>query len=58
MKKSNDLRPRGDRLYMVLVYVALGVLALMILVPVAWVFLASFKQNVEFYGNPWTRRRG
>ena len=58
MKKSNDLRPRGDRLYMVLVYVALGVLALMILVPVAWVFLASFKQNVEFYGNPWTLPQG
>lgn len=58
MKKSNDLRPRGDRLYMVLVYVALGLLALMILVPVAWVFLASFKQNVEFYGNPWTLPQG
>ena len=29
-------------------------LAACILVPVAWVFMASVKQNSEFYGNPWT----
>ena len=28
-------------------------LAVVIIVPVAWVFLASIKQNSEFYGNPW-----
>ena len=37
-----------DLLFKIFVYVAL------IIVPVAWVFLASIKQNSEFYGNPWT----
>lgn len=38
-----------------LTYVALVLLALCIVVPVGWVFLASFKENVEFYGqSPWT----
>lgn len=29
-------------------------LAISIIVPVAWVFMASVKENAEFYGNPWT----
>ena len=33
-------------------------LAITILVPVAWVFLASIKENSEFYGNPWTMPKG
>ena len=38
-----------------LTYIALVLLALCIVVPVGWVFLASFKENVEFYGqSPWT----
>lgn len=38
-----------------LTYVALVLLVLCIVVPVGWVFLASFKENVEFYGqSPWT----
>lgn len=44
----------GDKLYHIFIYVVLGALALAILVPVAWVFMASIKQNTEFYGNPWT----
>ena len=40
-------------LYKIFIYVALGTLALSILIPVAWVFMASIKQNSEFYGNPW-----
>ena len=44
----------GDRLYQVFIYVVLAMLAIVIIVPVAWVFLASVKQNSEFYGNPWT----
>ena len=32
-----------------LTYIALVLLALCIVVPVGWVFLASFKENVEFY---------
>lgn len=41
-------------LYKVFIYFVLIVLAVSIVVPVGWVFLASVKQNSEFYGNPWT----
>ncbi len=44
----------GDVLYRSFIYVVLAMLAIVIIVPVAWVFLASIKQNSEFYGNPWT----
>lgn len=44
----------ADRLYKVFIYVVLILLAVTILVPVAWVFMASIKQNSEFYGNPWS----
>lgn len=40
------------------IYVMLGILAITIIVPVAWVFVASIKENVEFYGNPWTLPQG
>ncbi len=43
----------GDKLYKAFIYVVLAMLAIVIIVPVAWVFLASIKQNSEFYGNPW-----
>ncbi len=43
----------GNTLYKVFVYVVLITLAVLIIVPVAWVFLASVKENSEFYGNPW-----
>lgn len=48
----------GERLYKAFVYVALITLAVVILVPVAWVFMASVKQNSEFYGNPWALPAG
>lgn len=44
----------SEKLYKVFIYVVLILLAACILVPVAWVFMASVKQNSEFYGNPWT----
>ncbi|NCB63558.1 MAG: carbohydrate ABC transporter permease [Clostridia bacterium] len=44
----------AETLYKIFIYVALITLAVIIIVPVAWVFLASIKQNSEFYGNPWT----
>lgn len=47
-----------DRLYKIFVYVALFALAISIIVPVAWVFMASIKENAEFYGNPWTMPAG
>ncbi len=43
----------GERVYKIFIYVALITLAVMIIVPVAWVFMASIKENSEFYGNPW-----
>lgn len=48
----------GERLYKAFVYVALITLAVVIIVPVAWVFMASIKQNNEFYGNPWALPAG
>ena len=43
----------SERLYKIFIYVVLGLLAVMILVPVAWVFMASVKQTAEHYGSPW-----
>ena len=40
----------GETLYKVFIYLALILLAVTIIVPVAWVFMASIKQNSEFYG--------
>lgn len=47
-----------NKLYKLFIYVALLTLAISIVVPVAWVFLASVKENSEFYGNPWTLPKG
>lgn len=44
----------SERLFKAFVYVALAALAVSIIVPVGWVFMASVKQNSEFYGSPWT----
>ncbi|MCI8302813.1 MAG: carbohydrate ABC transporter permease [Oscillospiraceae bacterium] len=51
----NEKNKRGsaEPIFKAFVYVALITLAVLIIVPVAWVFLASIKQNSEFYGNPW-----
>lgn len=51
-------KKKGDILYKAFIYVALITLAIVIVVPVAWVFMASVKQNSEFYGNPWTLPAG
>ncbi|NLW52274.1 MAG: carbohydrate ABC transporter permease [Tissierellia bacterium] len=50
MKKNN--------LFKIFVYVALILFALSIIIPVGWVFMASLKQNSEFYGNPWSLPMG
>lgn len=41
-------------LYKSFIYTVLIVFALTILVPVGWVFVASIRENSEFYGSPWT----
>ena len=54
MKEKEKLNHHsGDTLYKVFIYVVLILLAVSIIVPVLWVFMASIKQNSEFYGNPW-----
>lgn len=48
----------SEALYKTFIYLVLILLAVSILVPVAWVFLASIKENSEFYGNPWALPMG
>ena len=43
----------GEGLYKIFIYVVLGLLAVLILVPVLWVMVASVKETIEHYGNPW-----
>ena len=52
MKNVNEIN-RAERLYKIFIYVVLGILAVLILVPVMWVMVASVKETVEHYGNPW-----
>lgn len=49
---------KGNKLYKFFVYFVLTMLAISIIVPVGWVFLASIKQNSEFYRSPWTLPEG
>lgn len=41
-----------------LIYILLIALAITIIVPIAWVFMASIKENQEFYRNPWALPAG
>ncbi len=40
------------------IYIPLVLLAITIIVPVFWVFMASIKENAEFYRNPWALPKG
>ncbi|MCI2046548.1 MAG: carbohydrate ABC transporter permease [Faecalibacterium sp.] len=53
MTEKKRAHSSGERIYKAFIYLVLAALAVSILVPVLWVFLASIKQNSEFYGNPW-----
>ncbi|WP_183030187.1 MULTISPECIES: carbohydrate ABC transporter permease [Clostridia] len=55
---KNSKKMSLDGLMKIFIYVALVTLAVSIIVPVAWVFLASIKQNKEFYGSPWSLPEG
>ena len=53
MKQSHSI---SKFLYKLIIYIALFALAISIVVPVGWVFMASVKRNAEFIGadiNPW-----
>lgn len=54
MQKKIKKKMSTDKLFKVFIYVALITLAISIIIPVAWVFMASIKENIEFYGNPWS----
>ncbi len=51
-------KSKGVNLYKIFIYVVLIALAVSIVVPVAWVFMASLKENSQFYGNPWELPNG
>ena len=55
---NNSKTGVNDKIVKVFIYLALCLLAISIIVPVAWVFMASVKENSEFYGNPWTLPQG
>lgn len=56
--KRNGQSEQSPRIMKILIYLALALLAITIFVPVAWVFVASIKENSEFYGSPWTLPKG
>ena len=56
--KQQKITSSGELVYKTFVYLVLGLLAVLILVPVAWVFMASIKENAEFYTNPWNLPKG
>lgn len=59
MNKDKNIRNSGsDKLYKTFIYVVLIALAVVIIVPVLWAFMASVKQDSEFYGSPWTLPEG
>lgn len=51
MKKKNT---SSHSWYKIFVYFAMIVFAITIIVPLAWVFLASLKSQLELNGDPWT----
>ena len=55
---NNSKTGVNDKIVKVFIYLALFLLAISIIVPVAWVFMASVKESSEFYGNPWTLPQG
>lgn len=57
-ENGRKILPFGGGPVQIFIYFVLILLAVTIIVPVAWVFMASIKQNSEFYGNPWALPAG
>lgn len=57
-KKNKGAITETSRFAKFLIYIPLVLLAVTIIVPVFWVFMASIKENVEFYRNPWALPNG
>ncbi len=51
-------KDKGFSLYKLFIYVVLIALAISIVIPVGWVFMASIKENKEFYASPWNLPKG
>ncbi len=56
MKKRKSMS--AETLFKIFIVVVLVAFAITIIVPVGWAFMASIKENSEFYGNPWALPKG
>lgn len=54
----NKEKKNLEKLYKAFIYMSLITFAVSIIVPVSWVFIASFKQDSEFVGSPWMLPKG
>ena len=52
MKQNKEINT-GERLYKIFIYLVLSILAVLVLIPVVWVMIASVKETSEHYGSPW-----
>lgn len=57
-RKNKGAIRETSRLAKFFIYIPLILLTIMIIVPVFWVFMASIKENAEFYRNPWALPNG
>ncbi len=48
----------SEKIGKIITYIVLILLAISIVVPVAWILIASVKENSEFYGSPWALPKG
>lgn len=58
---SNSALQKGKRkqvLFKSVSYFLLILLTVIIIIPVLWTFIASIKEDVEFYGSPWALPKG
>lgn len=53
MSKNNNQIKETSKFAKVFIYLILILLAISIIVPVLWVFMASIKSNEQFYKSPW-----
>ena len=58
INKEKAVGEKSSVLGKAITYIVLGLLAVTIIIPVAWVFMASVKENSEFYGNPFALPKG
>ena len=53
MKNNKGQIKETSKAAKIAIYIVLIILAITIIVPVFWVFMASIKENQEFYRSPW-----